>query len=234
MLVFFLAIVMVDKLLTDSPTKLAELMAARLCHDITGPLGAINNGIEFLGDEDGDEDMASAALDLIATSAKDAVNRILFYRTAYGAIKQHGAADIEQIKNIITNFLSQSKIEILWDKLPDSGVQTFTTEQARLLLNLVLIASGSLVRGGKLQIIFSPNIEIAANGSSIRFEEDDEKALSGEIMSDQLNARNVQFLYTALLASQRREAISISHQEQSLRLWIASAQSSASTSQTGW
>ena len=32
-------------------TKLAEMIATRLCHDLTGPIGAVNNGAEFLDDE---------------------------------------------------------------------------------------------------------------------------------------------------------------------------------------
>ena len=27
--------------------RLAEMIATRLCHDLTGPIGAVNNGAEF-------------------------------------------------------------------------------------------------------------------------------------------------------------------------------------------
>jgi len=30
--------------------QLAELMAARLCHDLVGPIGAVAKGVELLGD----------------------------------------------------------------------------------------------------------------------------------------------------------------------------------------
>ena len=31
-------------------TTLLELLASRICHDLVSPVGAINNGIEFMED----------------------------------------------------------------------------------------------------------------------------------------------------------------------------------------
>ena len=31
--------------------RMAELLCTRLCHDLTGPIGAVNNGAEFLSEE---------------------------------------------------------------------------------------------------------------------------------------------------------------------------------------
>ena len=50
-------------------TKLAEMLCTRLCHDLTGPIGAVNNGAEFL-DEEG-FDMQNEAVQLIVTSVAD-------------------------------------------------------------------------------------------------------------------------------------------------------------------
>ena len=30
--------------------RIAELMCSRLCHDLISPIGAINNGVEFLNE----------------------------------------------------------------------------------------------------------------------------------------------------------------------------------------
>ena len=53
--------------------RLAEMLCTRLCHDLTGPIGAVNNGAEFLGDEG--FDMQNEAVQLILSSAHEAVNR---------------------------------------------------------------------------------------------------------------------------------------------------------------
>jgi histidine phosphotransferase ChpT len=31
--------------------RMAEMLCTRLCHDLTGPIGAVNNGAEFLSEE---------------------------------------------------------------------------------------------------------------------------------------------------------------------------------------
>jgi len=53
--------------MTIDETRLAEMLCTRLCHDLTGPIGAVNNGAEFLS-EDG-FDMQHEAMQLIFTSA---------------------------------------------------------------------------------------------------------------------------------------------------------------------
>ena len=61
-----------------SELKFAELLCTRLCHDLTGPIGAIANGAEFLSDEG--FDMQGQAIELISSSAAQAVSRLQFYR----------------------------------------------------------------------------------------------------------------------------------------------------------
>ncbi len=34
-----------------SPIDFASLLCSRLCHDLLSPVGALNNGLELLGDE---------------------------------------------------------------------------------------------------------------------------------------------------------------------------------------
>ena len=46
--------------------RAVELLASRLCHDLVGPVGAVNNGLELL--EDDMDDMWAEALKLAAHS----------------------------------------------------------------------------------------------------------------------------------------------------------------------
>ncbi|UOM33850.1 histidine phosphotransferase family protein [Acuticoccus sp. I52.16.1] len=72
----------------QSELDLASLMASRLCHDIVGPVGAIQNGLELMAE---DEAMAEMAIDLIKKSAHQASAKLQFARMAYGAA---GGADV--------------------------------------------------------------------------------------------------------------------------------------------
>ncbi len=62
--------------------RVAELLASRLCHDLVGPIGAVNNGMELL--EDSDLDMAQDAVRLAGNSAEHASTLLQFFRLAYG------------------------------------------------------------------------------------------------------------------------------------------------------
>ena len=128
---------------------LASLLCSRLCHDLMSPVGALNNGIEFLADEH-DPGMRDKCLELLADSARASANKLKFFRLAFGAgggfadqIDTHEAeAALEGV------FGPERRIELGWmvsgDKLPKGAV--------KLLLNLALLAGDALVRGGRLDV----------------------------------------------------------------------------------
>src|SRR5947208_13565071 len=62
--------------------RVVELLAARLCHDLIGPVAAIGNGAELLADEDAD--FVRDAVALVGDSARKANSRLQFYRFVYG------------------------------------------------------------------------------------------------------------------------------------------------------
>src|SRR4051812_22364163 len=70
--------------------RILELLTARLCHELSGPIAAINNGVELLAEED--PGLGSSpnpaffhdAVALVADSARRARSRLQFYRFAYG------------------------------------------------------------------------------------------------------------------------------------------------------
>ena len=66
------------------PTDLlmSALLSSRLCHDLVGPIGAVNNGVELMADSD--DEMRAEAESLIAKSAGQAIHRLGFFRLAYG------------------------------------------------------------------------------------------------------------------------------------------------------
>ena len=70
---------------------LAALIASRVCHDIISPVGAINNGLEVLA-EDNNEEMREFAMDLIRKSARQASAKLQFARLAFGAAGSAGAS----------------------------------------------------------------------------------------------------------------------------------------------
>jgi len=74
--------------------RVFALLCARLCHELSGPIGAANNGTESLADED--LDFAHEAVELISASVRQAAGRLQFYRFAYGFSGSGAAAGIER------------------------------------------------------------------------------------------------------------------------------------------
>lgn len=157
--------------------KLAEMLATRLCHDLTGPIGAVNNGAEFL-DEEG-FDMQNEAVQLILSSAHEAVNRLQFYRQAYGRVGESGEACLAEKKNLAQDFFSATKVRLDWpDSHTDASGVAVSQKMSRLLLNLLVIGGASLIKGGTLSVRVAQNDEgdkefhITAVGETIKLDVD--------------------------------------------------------------
>lgn len=128
---------------------LASLLCSRLCHDLMSPVGALNNGIELLADEQ-DPDMREKCLELLADSARASANKLKFFRLAFGAAGGFGEeVDTHEAETALEGvFGPERRIELGWvvsdGKLPKGAV--------KLLLNLALLAGDALVRGGRLDV----------------------------------------------------------------------------------
>jgi histidine phosphotransferase ChpT len=128
---------------------LASLLCSRLCHDLMSPVGALNNGIELLADEN-DPDMREKCLELLSDSARATANKLKFFRLAFGAGGGFGEEiDTHEAQGALEGvFGSERRIELGWmvgdDKLPKGAV--------KLLLNVALLAGDALVRGGRLDV----------------------------------------------------------------------------------
>ena len=132
-----------------TPVDLASLMCSRLCHDLMSPVGALNNGIELLADEQ-DPDMRERCLELLAESARASANKLKFFRLAFGAAGGFGEeVDTREAQSAVSGLYGvDRRIELGWmvtdEKLPKGAV--------KLLLNRAMIAGDALVRGGRLDV----------------------------------------------------------------------------------
>jgi len=191
--------------------KLAEMLATRLCHDLTGPIGAVNNGAEFLGDEG--FDMQNEAVQLILSSAHEAVNRLQFYRMAYGRVGESGEACLADHKRISTDFFSATKVKLDWpDSHTDASGVSVSQKMARLLLNLLIIGGGSLIKGGTLSVRVSQNeahkeLRVTAVGEVIKMDADTGAILQGKGDSVNLSPKTAQPLMAMKLAEESGASI---------------------------
>jgi histidine phosphotransferase ChpT len=159
----------------------ASLLCSRLCHDLLSPIGALNNGIELLADEQ-DPDMRARCLDLLGESARASANKLKFFRLAFGAAGGFGEeVDTREARSAIDGlFGSDGRIQVGWlIEEPTLGKSAL-----KILLNLVLIAGDTLVRGGRLDIGAERypggiDIVIRAEGSRIVLDPELKKVMIG-------------------------------------------------------
>jgi histidine phosphotransferase ChpT len=168
--------------MTVTAVDFASLLASRLCHDLLSPVGAMNNGLELLADET-DPEMRVRCLELLNESARASANKLKFFRLAFGAAGGFGdVVDMREAKAAIEGLLADNdRIEIGWlitqAALPKTAI--------KVLLNLVLLAGDSLVRGGHLDIgaeTLEDSIEIVVRAEGPRLVLDPElrTAINGQ------------------------------------------------------
>lgn len=191
---------------SHTETVLAEMLCTRLCHDITGPVGAIANGAEFLAEAD--TGMHDQAIDLITQSATEAVNRLQFYRLAYGRVNQRGEASLDDCKAVVQNFLQAGKVTLDWpDHHTDAAGIPVSRAGARLIYNMVILAVGTLIRGGTLSVRLSKSgdttrISLAAAGPSIKWDTKIQQTLAHQVTVEALEPSTVQAYFTQVLAAE--------------------------------
>jgi histidine phosphotransferase ChpT len=134
--------------ITIGALDLAALLCSRLCHDLISPVGAIVNGIEVM-EEDKNEETKTFALDLIKKSAYQASAKLQFCRLAFGAAGSAGAQiDLGDAEKAARGLLEDGKTTLVWN-LPRL---LLAKNRVKLLLNMLLIAAGTVSRGGTLTI----------------------------------------------------------------------------------
>lgn len=185
--------------------RMAELLCTRLCHDLTGPIGAVNNGAEFLSEEG--FNMQGQAVELIISSAFSAVTRLQFYRMAYGKVKDHGEASLTEKQKLASDFFADSKITLDWpDSHTDASGISVSLKMARLLYNLLIVASSALIRGGTItvRIMQDPSgnkrLKVSAQGPGLKWDAEMDRIFSGSFPVADLNPKNVQTYLTKRFA----------------------------------
>ncbi len=183
--------------------RVAQLMCSRLCHDLVGPAGAVNAGVEFLDEANGHDE---GALALVASSGRHVTHRLAFFRVAFGfAGGAGGALTLAEAQGLASGMLAGGRVELDW---PLTGADTQTPQPldtVRLLLCQVLLAAGALPRGGRVEVRFNERRQglearVSAVGRDAGFGDDLLAAIDPNASPAELTARTVHGFYAARLA----------------------------------
>jgi len=198
---------------------LAALISSRLCHDVISPVGAIVNGLEVL-EEEKDPAMREIALDLVRKSAEQASARLQFARLAFGAAGSAGAQiDVGDAEQVARGFVRDAKAEMTWSAprvlLPKNKV--------KLLLNLLVIAMGTVPRGGTVVVTVEGNepdtvLKIVTTGPMLRIPNGVVELVAGQPEDGRVDAHVIQPFYTGLIARASGMTVSIEMEDETVVL----------------
>lgn len=200
----------------DDAATLAELLCARLCHDLAGAVGAVGTGVELLADDGDGSGVADDALALVVGSAAAAVHRLKFLRVALGG--GGPAMPSGQMRSLIADFFgsqmgSGDALRLDWQ---DGEQRVWENDEAKLLLNLVLMARDCLPRGGVVSVgsltgaaLADTGVRVTAQGVRAAAGEAAKALLTSDVAT--LRPRGAQGYYTMLLA--RRMGLSINYED---------------------
>ena len=149
-----------DPLAVD--TRLAELLASRLCHDLASPVGAVMSGLELM--QEFEDETAEDALKLMGDSARIAACRLAFYRLAFGAAGNAASLVIGEARRVTTDFLAGGRVQLNWPERAEIDTHAPAAGATKLLLMLVFVAAESLPRGGVVAVGFD------SGGAAVRIE----------------------------------------------------------------
>jgi histidine phosphotransferase ChpT len=200
--------------------EFASLLCSRLCHDLLSPVGALNNGIELLADEH-DPEMRARCLELLGESARASANKLKFFRLAFGAaggFADH--VDTREARVAIEGlFGADGRVQLGW--MVDEA--TMSKSALKVLLNLVLIAGDSLVRGGRLDVGAEQHgdgidIVVRAEGSRIVLDPELVKALRGQSGEEEIAPRAAAAWLVHSLVSEAGGEVQVADGEENMLL----------------
>jgi histidine phosphotransferase ChpT len=148
----------------DDAVILAELLCARLAHDLSGPLGTMAAAVELLGDQDAET--RKEALGLAGEATTEMARRLKYLRAAWGTgTEAHSVASIARLAGGVLGG-GRAGLDISRVAGPDRPLDGF----GRVLMNALLVAGEALPRGGTIlcagdaegQIALQPIGEAAA------------------------------------------------------------------------
>ncbi len=145
---------------SEESIEFAEILCARLCHDLAGPAGAVMAGAELLSDSGDDAE----AFQILQSSAVAISARLKFMRSVFGPPQ---ATKIRGVSNLARALLATSPgYELVWESV--EGDTMLPGEVGRNLLLLILLARDCLPRGGRICVcscLVSPlSLSVRAEG----------------------------------------------------------------------
>jgi histidine phosphotransferase ChpT len=133
----------------SEPLRLAELLCARLCHDLSGLLGSLIGVLEIAREEQAESETLAVAEE----TAVELGMRLKLLRAAWGQDAEE--LDLIRLQSLADSLFASRRLRLdLGGLEPDS---VFPPPAARMILNILLLAAESMPGGGFVALSGSPS-----------------------------------------------------------------------------
>lgn len=202
----------------------SELIVTKICHDLSAPVGAINNGVEFL-DDNPSKDMRDKAMHLIEENAKTAVAKIKFFRYLLGKADAMGESDIREVQTLLAGYIDKNKIKIIWlnEHKGENFIQ-LTNRTAKLTLALAIIQAELLLHGGEIEIQLSKiengkKIRLKASGEKLKQNDEIARIFKDQELTD-IKVTNILIYLASKLCAELQSIIKMDYRENELEFEV--------------
>ena len=177
--------------MTDPQTLF--MMTAKICHDLSAPLGAMGMGLESV--TDGDSDTIGFVYDSYSTLEF----KLNFYRTLMTPGDNGPAAS--EFVSILNKYAKSKNITIHWQNLDDD---TFKKSTSRLLMGFTYIMMEPLIRGGDCYVkaVDNNKLTITSKGPVCPIREEYKNTLNtAHADQHEVNTRNIMPAFLIMIAN---------------------------------
>lgn len=201
---------------------LVELLAARLCHDIAGIAGTIDNCVRSLQSDHDDYN----AYCLLSDTTKKLVNLVKFHRYAYDEqASENEYVDITEIYNATSEHLEleNRNIKLLFEY---KNLTNFNKAIGKIIVCLLNTAFNNVLNNGSIKCDIlnndkaSTDVAIVATGGRQKYNQEHIDILSGNFNSVIPDINNCHVYYIYYLCKKQKYNLSVTKSEHTIKYYL--------------
>lgn len=175
---------------------LIDMLLSRLFHDLISPVSATVNGAELISDLGGDgSEIEQEAFALIGTSARQASERLSFFRVAFGGAGSNSDHSLADGAKLAAPYLKARKIDFNLDSSVDPKLVRPEPGGIKVILGLTCFLCECLPRGGSISLSSSDEMGqgfvLSADGEGANVPADVRAALEPGVATSDLTSKSV-------------------------------------------
>ena len=175
-----------------TPQDLSAMVAARICHDLVSPLGAIGNGLELM---QASQVMQGPEIELVAESTNCANAKLRFFRVAFGIVSADQMISQSEINSILRAMEAHQRHKVIWQ----GGGATLTRRHVKLIFLLLMCLETALPWGGNIDVMaHAGGVQLIARAERMKIDDALWACLGSGVLLGDISSSRVQFLLAGL------------------------------------